>query len=397
MKDNGKTGSPVVPSVPERSPSGVWKRLAKFVAIVAALLVAYVVLWPAPIDPVAYQPPRKVPLEGPLAPNDLLQSSLILAAGQVEGPEDVAVDNDGRIYAGTADGWVVRVEGDGSVTKFADTGGRPLGMVFDAKGNLIVADGIRGLLSIAPDKTITTLVTRAGGVELGFADDLDVSGDGTVYFSDASSKFGPGEYLLDMLEARPHGRLLRYRPATNQVDVLLGGLYFANGVALSQNEDFVLVNETYRYRVTRYWLSGPRAGTSDIFIDNLPGFPDNISSNRRGTFWLALFTVRNDTADWLGPRPFVKQALSKLPRFLWPKPQPYGFVIQLDETGAILSSPQDSSGAHLHSITSAQERDGYLYLGSLLNERIGKYKLHDAAADAQPSQQPAELRPSAAD
>jgi sugar lactone lactonase YvrE len=387
MIDNGKTGSPGVSLSPERSPRGIWKRLAKILAIVAALLVAYVALWPAPIDPAAYQPPRKPPLEGPLAPNDLLQSSVIVAAGQVEGPEDVAFDSEGRMYAGTADGWIVRVERDGSVTKFADTGGRPLGLVFDANGNLIVADGIRGLLSIAPDKKITTLVTRAAGVELGFADDLDVARDGTVYFSDASSKFGPGEYLYDMLEARPHGRLLRYRPATNQVDVLLGGLYFANGVALSQNEDFVLVNETYRYRVTRYWLSGPRAGTADIFIDNLPGFPDNISSNRQGTFWLALFTVRNDTADWLAPRPFVKQALSKLPSFLWPKPQPYAFVIQLDETGAILSSLQDSSGAHLHTITSAQERDGHLYLGSLHNDRIGNYKLHDAATDAQPSQQ----------
>ena len=101
----------------------------------------------------------------------------------------------------------------------------------------------------------------------------------------------------DLLEARPYGRLLRHDPATGETEVLLQGLYFANGVALSRDEDFVLVNETYRYRITRYWLTGARAGTSDIFCDNLPGFADGVSSNRRGTFWVAIFTVRTDTRD----------------------------------------------------------------------------------------------------
>ncbi len=373
---------------PERPSRSGWKRLVKASALVVALFLAYLAFWPAPIDPVAYEPPPNSPLAGPLAPNDRLQSAAILAAGQVDGPEDVEVDAAGRIYTGTADGWIVRVEPDGSVTKFAKTGGRPLGVVLDAQGNLIVADGVKGLLSIAPDKTVTTLATKADGVEFGFTDDVDVAKDGTVYFSDASSKFGPGKYLYDMLEGRPNGRLLRYSPVTKQVDVLLNELYFANGVALSQNEDFVLVNETYRFRVTRYWLKGDRAGTSDTFVDNLPGYPDNITSNRRGTFWLALFTVRNDRADWLAPKPLVKQALSKLPGFLWPQPQPYAFVVKLDETGAILESLQDPTGQHLHAVTSAHERDGYLYLGSLHNDRIGKYKLPDVATDAQTHQPP---------
>ncbi len=70
-------------------------------------------------------------------------------------------------------------------------------------------------------------------------------------------------------------------------------MYFANGVALSENEDFVLVCESARYRITRFWLSGPNKGSSDVFVDNLPGFPDGVSSDNRGTFWVALFTVRN--------------------------------------------------------------------------------------------------------
>jgi len=135
------------------------------------------------------------------------------------------------------------------------------------------------------------------------------------------------------------------------------------------------VNETYRYRIKRYWLKGPKAGTAEIFLDNLPGFPNNITSNRRGTFWLALSTVRNDQMDRMNPSPFVKKIVSRLPKFMWPKPKPYGFVLAIKENGEIARSLQEPTGEHLKEITCAREHNGYLYLGSLHNDRIGKYKL----------------------
>jgi sugar lactone lactonase YvrE len=180
-----------------------------------------------------------------------------------------------------------------------------------------------------------------------------------------------------MLEARPHGRFMRYDPAAGQVKVLLSGINFANGVALSQNEDFVLVNETYRYSIRRYWLAGPKAGTSDIFIENLPGFPDNISSNGKGKFWLALFTVRNDMLDMLHKYPEIKSLLGKLPTSLWSKSKRHGFVVALDEQGQITETLQDPTGKHLYDVTSAQEYAGYLYLGSLHADRIGKFKIRE--------------------
>ncbi len=157
--------------------------------------------------------------------------------------------------------------------------------------------------------------------------------------------------------------------------MLLSDLYFANGVALSRKEDFVLVNETYRYRITRYWLTGPKSGTSDIFLDNVPGFPDGVSSNRRGTFWVALFTVRNPVMDRLHPHPWLKKQLSKLPRSLWPKPQPYGMVLAVDESGRIVRSLQDPTGQRVPQVTSAEEVDGFLYLGNLNRDWIGRLAL----------------------
>ncbi len=353
--------------------------LKKLLALPVLLLLAaalYLALTPSPIAPLPWEAPEAPPMTAVLEPNDTLMKAELLARGQIHGPEDTAVDAQGRVYAGLHDGRVVRVQADDSVETFADTGGRPLGMDFDAAGNLILADAYKGLLRIDPQGRIEVLTTEADGLPFAFTDDLDIASDGIIYFSDASSRFQQPDYLLDLLEARPHGRLLSYDPGTGETRVLLDDLYFANGVALSANEDFVLVNETYRYRITRYWLKGERAGQHEVFIDNLPGLPDNLQGDRKGTFWVALPTPRKADADFLHRHPWLKAQLAKLPRALWPKAIPYGFAIALDENGKIVRSLHDTSGTHLRMVTSVKPVGDYLYFGSLDNDRIGKLPLH---------------------
>jgi sugar lactone lactonase YvrE len=350
------------------------KLLGLLVALLAAVAV-YLAITPSPIDPLAWEAPSMPPMTGVLEPNDTLMKAELLGRGQLHGPEDTAVDAQGQVYSGLHDGKIVRIKTDGSVETFADTQGRPLGMDFDNAGNLIVADAYKGLLSIDRQGQIKVLTTEAEGVPFKFTDDLDISRDGIIYFSDASARFEQPDYLLDLLEARPHGRLLSYNPANGETKVLLKDLYFANGVALSADEDFVLVNETYRYRITRYWLSGDKAGTHDIFIDNLPGLPDNLQGDRNGTFWVALPTPRKADADFLHRHPWLKAHMAKLPRAFWPKAVPYGFAIALNEQGEITQSLHDTSGTHLRMITSVKPVGDYLYLGSLDNDRIGKLKI----------------------
>lgn len=353
-------------------------RVRRAVGAIAGLIVLTPValwLWPSRIDPVAWEPPDPPEMEGPFEPNDDLRKAELLAQGQLNGAEDVAVDARGRVYAGTHDGDIVRIGPDGSVEKWANTGGHPLGLDWDPEGNLIVADAHAGLLSVSPDAKVTVLSTEAGGKPYKFTDDVDVARDGTIYFSDASWKFSQPDYMFDLMEGRPHGRLMRHDPRTGQTAVLLDDLYFANGVALSPEEDYVLVNETYRYRITRYWLAGAKAGTSETFADNLPGYPDGISSNGKGTYWVAMFTVRNPAAHMLAPRPALRDIVTKLPRALWPKAKPYGFVLGFDEAGEPVHNLQDPSGTYLWQISAAEEHDGYLFLGTLDGDRIGVYPL----------------------
>jgi len=340
--------------------------IKKILAVIAAILIVWV-LWPANVDSVAYQPPRDPGFTGAYSLNEKLQEAEVIALSSGFGPEDVALDSVGRIYGGLQDGRIVRFDPEGKQQEtFAMIeGGRPLGLHFDSSGNLIVADAYKGLLSVAPDGGITVLATEHGGRPFVFTDDLDIASDGKIYFSDASDTYAQPDYRLDLLEARPHGRLLVHDPATGETELLLDNLYFANGIALSKNEDFVLVNETPRYRVLRYWLKGEKAGTSDVFIDELPGFPDGISANRKGVFWLAIPSPRNPMLDKAHPKPWLKNLLSKLPKSLQPSAIRHGLVIALDEEGNVLDALHDSDGDPVYMITSAQQEGDMLYLGSL--------------------------------
>lgn len=346
------------------------KSIIFFLTIISLCLVY--VLYPSPINPQAYNPPSATPMTGPWSPNESLKTAKLWAKGEIIGPEDVAIDEAGNLYGGLENGQIIRVDRNNNVTVFADTKGRPLGLHFDRFGNLIVADALEGLLSVSPAGDITTLTTEADGIPLGFTDDLDITKDGIILFSDASTRWGVWEYKQDALEAIPYGRLVAYNPKDKSSTVLLKDLHFANGIAVSQDDSFVLINETWRYRVTRYWLKGPKKGQSDIFIDNLPGFPDGISSNKQGTFWLAIAAPRNALLDGAHPYPWMKKQMAKLPKFLQPQAQPYGMVVALSEQGTVLQTLQDTTGSQVSEITSVEQYGNRLLLGTLNGDRIGE-------------------------
>jgi sugar lactone lactonase YvrE len=348
------------------------RTILRVVVAIVALSLAYLLAWPVPIDLVAWTPPTAPELTGVYAQNSELAKIERL---HVDGfaPEDVAIDAQDRIYCGTDDGRIFRFQADGTHPEvFAHTQGRPLGLIFDHDGNLIVADAIKGLLSIARDGKVSVLTTEADGVPFHCTNDLDVAGDGTIYFTDASYKFPLTQLKADLLEHQPNGRFMAYDSRTKQTRVLLRDLYFANGVAVSPDQSFVLVNSTGDYSVRRFWLTGPKQGQSEVFIDNLPGFPDGISSNGQGTFWLSLVNRRDSALDALQPHPFLKKVVWRLPNFLQPNIKRYAFVLALDSNGRITRNLQDQSPTCFAQIANVVEHKGTLYFGSIGESAIGR-------------------------
>lgn len=340
--------------------------------------VAYLLLWPVPVDPIAWEAPDSPGYVGVFATNTRLANAEAVETAGEHAPEAIVADGDGVLYAATEGGWIVRLTADGSSpTRWVNTGGRPLGAAFDSTGTLWVADAVRGLLAISREGEVRVAATEAAGRPIRIADDLDVARDGRVYLSDASTRFYPPKWdlldasLLEILEHRGSGRLLEHDPATGRTTELAGGLVFANGVALTHDESAVLVAETGTYRVLRVERDGPGRGAVTTLIDALPGFPDNITRGRDGRYWIALVSPRNALVDRLASRPALRKVVQRLPAFVRPAPVNYGHVIAVTDSGRVLASLQDPEGGY-PMLTSALEVPGWLYLGSLSAPRAAR-------------------------
>jgi sugar lactone lactonase YvrE len=353
----------------------VFRVLLYMIIAVFIFSVGSVLFLHAPdVEPAPYAPPVAPKMEGALRENSALSDVQLLAKGKLNGPEDVALDSDGNVYTGLEDGRIVKISPEGDVKSFAETGGRPLGLQWGPRGDLIVADGVRGLLSVNPKGEVTVLVPRAETVPLELADDLDVSSSGLIYFSDATGPEVQMDYYQDLMIHRPMGRLLRFDYYTDELEELLTGLYFANGVALSPDEDFVLVSEMSEYRITRLWLKGPRKEESEVFADNLPGFPDGISGDGDGNYWVALVSPRMWFVDNIVlPNLWLRKLLMHFPKWTRLSGSSYGLIIQLNSEGEIVESLHDPSGKSLSGITNVVEREEKLYIGTLEGDAIGVY------------------------
>ena len=359
-------------------------KILKLVIVLLSALSAYMLLWPVDIQPLAWTPPLAPSLsDGPYAYNEKLKGIERLADGFGAGPEGITLDASGRLYAGYLDGRVVRFSADGaSRTVLGDTGGRPLGVGLAPDGRLFVADARKGLMQISEGKPIV-ISDEAEGKAFGFPDDVVVTRGGRyLYFTDASSRFGFGHHTEDILEHGANGRVLLYDTQTHETKTVLSGVHFANGVALGPNDDYLLINETGEYRVLRYWIHGAKAGTVDTFIDNLPGFPDNISFNGRDRFWIAIFAPRDPLLDKILPpgNEWLREVVARLPAALQPKPRHYAMALGVDTDGKLVANLQYEGADAYGPITSVREYGDWLYFGSLTDTALGRLPLKAAVS-----------------
>lgn len=353
------------------------KKILKGLLGLILLVVLYFSFWPVDLEPVVFHPPENPGLTGVFSKNNDLTKTEVLLKGAGVGPEDIAMSLDSQYYyTGYHDGKIIRFTPDGNNHEvFADTEGRPLGMKFDSSGNLIIADAYKGLLSVDSTGKITVLTTEVDGSKLVYVDDLDITSDGIIYFSDATTR--NRDIIHEALELQPTGRLLSYNPDTKETKLELDSMRFANGVAIGANDEYLLVNETFGLVINKYWLKGRKKGQKEVFFNNLPGFPDNINYNGNGIFWLAVPNVRPDKAfEDLYPKPFWRKVLIRMGESVYRsvEPKPFGMVVGLDLEGNVVHNFQDSTGV-FHDITSVTEWDGKLWIGSLKMNGLGRLEL----------------------
>lgn len=345
----------------------------KWIFFLLLLLVAYFLVWPTPVTPVAWTPEPIPALEGPWAATTTIKEADFLFEGNCQYCEDVAVDAAGNIYGGAANGDIKQFRdlNDKEGKILTNTGGRPLGLHFSADDDLWVCDADRGLLRVTPDGGIFNISNQYDGKFFRFTNDLDIGSSGNVYFTVTSDKYGIDNYKFDIIEHRPRGQFFVYEPDDKSTTLLADNLYFANGVAVDPEEQFALICETSNYQIRKIWLNGPKKGESEVLLNNLPGYPDGISRGSNGIYWLTLISPRKSYLEKFFPQPFVIKMVAKLPPVLRPAPGHFLNIVGINADGKTIHNIQQKD-PNFAEVSSVQEAYGQLFLGSLGENGIGR-------------------------
>ncbi|KAJ8045376.1 Adipocyte plasma membrane-associated protein [Holothuria leucospilota] len=304
--------------------------LFEFILLVVGIIV--VLSMESPIKPRRIQFPTARPLEGALAPNTILQNAKRLFEGEVIGPESLVL-LDGKIYTGTYDGRIVSIEDDKKITTIARLGrepcgapeyehtcGRPLGIHVSEHGTLYVMDGYLGLFEVNLTGEYELLVPSSRSylghpVQLG--NDVTRVPDGDFFFTDSDFKWQRRDFPYSVMELSPNGRLMWFNPTSRFSNVALLDLYFPNGILLSPDNDFLLICESTAFRILKYYIRGEKSGDKEIFVDNLPGLPDNIRPSSSGGYWVGIHFTHLRTGsvpilNFLAERPMLRKQLMKV-------------------------------------------------------------------------------------
>ena len=288
------------------------------------------------------------------------------------GPEDVLVDEWGRVYAGLDDGRIVRIaEAGAPVETVARVPGRPLGLEFLGDDELLVCASEAGLLAVSLGSgQVRVLTDQVAGRPLKAVNNAAVAHDGTIYFTDSSERFTIPQWRADLVHQTRGGRLFRRSPG-GEVTELLGGLEFANGVALARDESYVAVAETGACRLHRVWLASDRAGTSELFGNRLSGYPDNIALGSDGLIWIALAGPEAPQLARIQALPTpVRTLVTRIPSRLQPKPDRTVSAVAVDDDGRVVHEFRGRIEGFWF-LTAVRERDGRLWLGSLEGGAVG--------------------------
>ncbi|XP_071563276.1 adipocyte plasma membrane-associated protein Hemomucin [Temnothorax nylanderi] len=370
-------------------------------------------------------PPRE--LDPKVGPKNRLNDVQRLFEGEINSPESFDSYN-GQLYTGVHGGYVLRIEEDRTVpiVKFGEKCdgiwqehkcGRPLGLRFDKKGNLFVVDTYYGIFKVnvatGEYKNIVNISKPIEGKVPRLPNSIDIAENGDLYWTDSNTDFLLCDLVLSAL-SNPSGRLIRYNAAKKKNEVLMRDLAFANGLMLSDDESFVIVAETQRNRIMKYNLKGPKAGQQEVFIDGLPGMPDNIHSDGQGGFLITLVIAIDSEhpqlTQSLTPHPYLRKMLVrllvtmelpfKLLNDIYPNTyterlvhaigsfqgaqffinSDKSLVLRVDASGNIVEALSSDNGK-VHGISSAHIHNDFLWFGSPWINYLSRIPLKQAFPD----------------
>ena len=171
---------------------------------------------------------------------------------------------------------------DGKLSTFLQPSGYANGMMFDAKGNLIAcADEHNQLWSIAPDKTVTVLVTNYEGKYLNGPNDVWVAPGGAMYLSDP---FYRRKWWDHEMMALPNEEVFYLSPDKKTLAQVTADLKKPNGITGTPDGKNLFVSDIRDGKTWRYDIGADGTLTNKTFFCALGS--DGMTIDAAGNLYL---------------------------------------------------------------------------------------------------------------
>jgi gluconolactonase len=217
--------------------------------------------------------------DGVVAPDAKLQK---LSGGFTftEGP---TLDAKGNLFfVDQPNNRIIEWSADGKLSTFLQPSGRANGMMFDAQGNLIAcADEHNQLWSVAPDKTVTVLLTNFNGKYLNGPNDVWVAPNGGMFITDP---FYRRKWWDHTLMAQTNEEVFYLSPDKKTLAQVTGDLKKPNGITGSPDGKNLFVSDIRAGQTWRYDIQPDGSLTNKTFFCALGS--DGMTIDAEGNLYL---------------------------------------------------------------------------------------------------------------
>lgn len=299
--------------------------LHRFQVVTSVFLIGGCVVYSGYLlfHPVSPVPQRYTPSDAALALTTSGSSqTTTLDLSPYENPICVA-EQDGWLYAATADQQVIRIRPDGSGLALVCTTESPVtAMTFAADGSLYLA-GQTALYRASFDGwgvDVKPILTTIDGQPLTMAAGIAPACDGRIYFTQYADfpAENPTQSFFDELMAHTaSGSVWVWDPVHNTTEQLVTGLSGAGGLTLSPDSSTLYVSEANARRVWSLPVDTRNATIQDageILLEGMDGYAAGLSPARNGGIWVAVCGQPISWVDGIANQPWLRRVVMNLPQ-----------------------------------------------------------------------------------
>ncbi len=216
-------------------------------------------------------------------PNGAVAEKVAGGFGFVEGP--VWNDSLGLLFSDMKNNVINDCAPDGKINIFLNPSNVSNGLTYDKQGRLLITQtGLRRVVRMEPDGSMTVLASSYKGKKLNSPNDIVVRSGGSIFFTDPPFNIPNGQH-----QELSFSGIYRIAPSNGELQLMDSTLKYPNGICFSPDEKKLYVNDS-QVRIIYVWdvINDSAISNKRVFARmNHAGYADGMKTDHEGNLFSA--------------------------------------------------------------------------------------------------------------